>query len=328
MGKPLRILQKVLSVKSNGLTKATVFSRPTRNLNRHDTMDSTPAILKPLDDAALVQSSDQLLPNDPQLPTDRETIATEFIKGLKHSYKPTLPDHLFESSSTFSDELKALVLHHLRKAPTEEAVHLKNRQVELWSNPDTLFFDCRASFHRYTMRAYDRSIKTLRQLDEDDSGDPNGFRIIPVFRLLSSYRKSLGENPIYIQARSNNWIIGYDHRDENNRHERVNLDIWLGSDVIQLAENPMTKGTWLPYVRTLIGLSDDPPAQTTGHATPIQLPLSSLILLFLKCSNTKTETFPFVGEDGHWRLPTIEGNQGGDEHLFYNATDEVTVTVV
>jgi hypothetical protein len=68
---------------------------------------------------------------------------------------------------------------------------------------------------------------------------------------------------------------------------------------------------------------------TNGSTTPIELSLSSLIVLFPKCFfNPSTKTFPTVDNNGCWVLPAIEAIQGKDEHLFSNATDEVRVRVI
>lgn len=134
---------------------------------------------------------------------------------------------------------------------------------------------------------------------------------------------------IWYQKR--NGIDWYEQNKGENKERDIpdtNLNEWLGDDIVELAQSRFANGSWLPYVRNLLGLTDIEPPHPNTVITPIELPLSSLIVLFLKCSNVETKSFLSIDSAGNWTLPAIEGNQGRDEHLFYNATDEVKVRVV
>jgi len=150
----------------------------------------------------------------------------------------------------------------------------------------------------------------------------------------------MDENQVSLQSRSTSLTVWYQKRkgfdwyekSESDEKERTmidtNLGEWLGSDIVNLAQTSAATGSWVPYVKNLLGVTDLEPHHPQSPITPIRLPLSSLLVLFLKCSNTETTSFVSVDSAGNWKLPTIDGNKGKDTHLFYNATDDVIVTVV
>jgi hypothetical protein len=261
-------------------------------------------------------------------------VISAFIRSLEYS---NLPSHFLLPASSFRFELEELLLRHLTVPPSAQALAHLERESALWSDQNLIFFDSRASFNRFGLWVYDKLSKQLSLLQEDqaEGSATNGMtslRILPIYRILSlGYRKELQENPVALQSRSTTLTIWYQNKEGKDRYhptEITDLNEWLGTEIIQLAKSHSTKGSWIPYVRNLIGLSDTIMAGTTGSATRIELPLSSLIVLFLKCSNASTKTFPTVDSNGCWVLPAIEGNQGKDEHLFFNATDEVRVRVI
>lgn len=152
----------------------------------------------------------------------------------------------------------------------------------------------------------------MRLVKEDDTVD--GVKVVPIYQILSNGSlQDLGEKPVRIQARSTNTSIYQDDRDVDLQKRIGDVHSWLGSNVIDLTQQPATNGSWVPYVRNLIGLTDITPTDPDAEATPLEVPLSSLITLSTKCSHMTTETFPWV-EDGCWFLPDIEGNKGKDEH--------------
>jgi len=164
---------------------------------------------------------------------------------------------------------------------------------------------------------------------------------LPIYRIISlGYRKGIAENRVALEARSTNLTLWYQERngidwyeqdkgkDKDRTETLTTLNEWLGNENVELAQSRFANGSWVPYVRNLLGLTEIEPPQPDTPVTPINLPLSSLIVLFLKCSNLGTTSFLSVDNAGDWTMPAIEGNQGRNRHLFYDATDEVTVRVV
>jgi hypothetical protein len=273
------------------------------------------------------------LPSVANISIDHQAIAKSLVDGLHYS---SLPARLIDPNSTFPTELQELVIRHLSTPPTDEVVASLERTSSFWSKSSSLFFDCRASFHRYHTLIYDKDTKTITNLGCKEDGDEvtgmPGVRRLYIYQIITGgYRKGYEETRVSIQARTTNLVIHYDDRAEGKKNDTEDIHVWLGKDVVELAKKGNTMGTWVPYVRDLIGLSHIASTTITDVAadpTPITINLSALVLLFLKCSNVDTASFPCVGDDGMWRMPEIEGNRGKDEHLFYDATDEVMVTVV
>jgi hypothetical protein len=276
-------------------------------------------------------------------PTEIQGVISQFMKTL--TYAP-LPPYLLLPASSFRPDLEALLQRHLTNPPTGDVLLQHQQESALWSNPDLVFFDCRLSQTRFGLWSYNKSLGELRLLN-GESEEPNQqddsdcITTLPVYRIISlGYRKGIAENRVTLQCRSTNCTLWYDERNgvdwsrqnigENTERTATvtGLNEWLGSEIVELAQSRAANGSWVPYVRNLLGLTDTELLQPNTPITPIQIPLSSLIVLFLKCSNMSTTSFLSVDSAGNWALPVIEGNQGIDEHLFYNATAEVTVRVV
>jgi hypothetical protein len=276
-------------------------------------------------------------------PTEIQDVISQFMKTL--TYAP-LPRHLLLPASSFRPDLEALLQRHLAAPPTGDVLLQDEQESALWSNPDLVFFDCRISQTRFETWSYNKSLGELKllkgesgELDQQEGMDC--VTVLPIYRIISlGYRKGIAENQVAVQSRSTNLIVWYDERygidwseqkkgkDEERTQSTTSPNGWLGSETVELAQSPTANGSWVPYVRNLVGLTDIEPPESNTPITPIDLPLSSLIVLFLKCSNTETTSFLSVDSTGNWILPAVEGNQGEDQHLFYNATDEVTVRVV
>jgi len=268
-----------------------------------------------------------------------QAVISQFMGILP--YAP-LPPYLLLPASSFRPDLEALLRRHLESPLTGDVLLQDQQQSALWSNPDLVFFDCRISQTRFGAWSYNKSLGELKLLkgesevyDERDGLDC--IKTLPIYRIVElGYRKGIAENRVTLQSRSPTLTIWYDERngvdwyDQNNGENSpdTSLNEWLGEDIVELAQSRSANGSWLPYVRNLLGLTDIEPPQPNTPITPIELSLSSLIVLFLKCSNVETKSFLSVDSAGNWILPAVEGNQGRDEHLFYNATDEVTVRVV
>ena len=251
-------------------------------------------------------------------------IARDFTNSIR--YSPLLPSYLFLPSSSFPTEVEAILIRHLAGGADAQNNEDANRQKAFYANSRAVFFDCRANHHRHGMRMFDRISRRLELLPDNGDHPTEPLRFLPIYQILRfGYRDGLGEKKVSIQARSTSPGVSYHDYDDNGGFHHAQPEVWLGADIIKLAEKPTTSGTWVPYVRNLLGLSD---LDMTGEPATITIPLSALIILFLKCSNTSTVSFPEVGDDGIWKYPKIEGNQGSDQHLFYNATDDVMVTVI
>jgi len=278
-----------------------------------------------------------------RLPTDTQAMISEFMKTL--SYAP-IPSRLLLPASSFRSDIEAILKQHLTTPPTGELLAQVKRESALWSNPNLIFLDCRADQKRFETWAYNKSLGTLQLLrdgspEQEDSDVSDDVKTLPIYRILSlGFRKGMDESQVSLQSRSTSLTVWYDERKEFDWYEKgksvekegalttTNLAGWLGSDIINLAQTSAATGSWVPYVRNLLGVTDLEPPHPQSPITPIRLPLSSLLVLFLKCSNTETTSFVSVDSAGNWQLPTIDGNQGKDTHLFYNATDDVIVTVV
>lgn len=276
-------------------------------------------------------------------PTEIQGVISQFMKTL--TYAP-LPPYLLLPASSFRPDLEALLQRHLTNPPTGDILLQDQQESALWSKPDLVFFDCRITQTRFGTWSYNKSFGELRllkgesgELDQQDGSDY--ITAMPIYRIISlGYRKGIVENRVALQSRSTNLTLWYDQRNgidwsEQNKGENkdrtttvTSLNEWLGSETVELAQSRTANGSWVPYVRNLLGLTDIELLQPNTPITPIQIPLSSLIVLFLKCSNIETTSFLSVDSAGNWILPAIEGNQGIDQHIFYNATAEVTVRVV
>jgi len=277
------------------------------------------------------------------LPTEIQGVILQFMKTLE--YAP-LPRHLLLPASSFRPDLEALLQRHLTAPQTGDVLLQDKQESALWSNPDLVFFACRISQTRFETWSYNKSLGELKllkgesgEVDQQDGLDC--VKALPIYRIISlGYRKGTAENRVALQSRSTNLTVWYQERngidwykqnkDENKERTTIltSLNEWLGNETVELAQSHTANGSWVPYVRNLIGLTDIETPKSNTPITPIDLPLSSLIVLFLKCSNTETTSFLSVDNAGDWVLPAIEGNQGKDQHLFYNATDEVNVRVV
>ena len=276
-------------------------------------------------------------------PTEIQGVILQLMKTLEYA---SLPRHLLLPASSFRPDLEALLQRHLTNPPTGDLLLQDQRESALWSNPDSVFFDCRVSQTRFGTWSYNKSLRELKllkgesgEVDQQDGLDC--FEALPIYRIVSiGYRQGIAENQVALQSRSTSLWVWYDERygidwseqrkgeDKERTQSTTILNEWLGSKTVELAQSRIANGSWVPYVRNLLGITDIEPPQSNTPITPVDLPLSSLIVLFLKCSNTETTSFLSVDSEGNWTLPAIEGNRGKDEHLFYNATDEVTVRVI
>ena len=275
--------------------------------------------------------------------TEIQGVISQIMDTL--TYAP-LPPYLLLPASSFRADITELLQRHLSTPPVVDSLSQDQQESALWSKPDLVFFDCRANLRRFGTWAYNKSLGELKFLGEqsediDRRDGLNCITALPIYRIISlGYRKGIAENRVALQARTTNLTVWYQERngidwyEQNNDEDKerdipsTGLDQWLGDDIVELAQSRSANGSWLPYVRNLLGLTEIEPPQPNTPITPINLPLSSLIVLFLKCSNLGTTSFLSVYNAGDWTMPAIEGNQGRNRHLFCDATDEVTVRVI
>lgn len=127
--------------------------------------------------------------------TEIQGVISQFMDTL--TYAP-LPPYLLLPASSFRADITELLQRHLSTPPAVDSLSQDQQESGLWSNPDLLFFDCRANLTRFGTWAYNQSQGKLMFLGEQGEQSENNDRrdglncitALPIYRIISlGYRK-------------------------------------------------------------------------------------------------------------------------------------------
>lgn len=223
----------------------------------------------------------------------------------------TLPASLQEEDSSFCTELEKLVTRYVE---ADSLALLTAAEWAIVTDPATVLVNGRVSTSCHPALVYNTRLHTLTKVDK--------ARYLPLY---FAFKKHRGTARVEFQARTNNSSVTDCSDADSDKWRSLSISDWL--PVKTLAAASKVGVSWVDYFRSVTGVDSDGITAPQAPGNGVEMKLSSILLMFLKSGSTYRSDWPDLREDGAWVLPPMVGNEGKDEHVFLDLSEDVLVRV-